>query len=88
MQYRSQFNILLYTYKALNNSAPVYLKELVCSYQPTRALRCEDWHLLKTPRIRTKTYSERRYGKAAATLRNSLPLHIQNVPSLKIKKTC
>ena len=27
-------------YKALNNEAPVYLRELLVDYQPTRALRC------------------------------------------------
>jgi hypothetical protein len=59
VQYRIKYKILLYTFKALSNLAPVYLQELVNAYQPTRALRSEDLQLLKAPRIRTKTYGER-----------------------------
>ena len=70
MQYRIKYKILLYTFKALNNLAPVYLQELVNANQPTRALRSEDLQLLKTPRILTKTYGERRLDKSAATLWN------------------
>jgi hypothetical protein len=32
-----KYKILLYTFKALSNLAPVYLQELVNAYQPTRA---------------------------------------------------
>jgi hypothetical protein len=34
--YRSQYNILMYTFKALQGTAPQYLMELVIPYQPTR----------------------------------------------------
>ena len=34
---RIEFKILLLTFKALNNMAPLYLKELIVPYQPTRA---------------------------------------------------
>jgi hypothetical protein len=39
VQYQIKYKILLYTFKALNNLAPVYLQELVNADQPTRALR-------------------------------------------------
>jgi hypothetical protein len=83
MQHRIKYKILLYTFKALNNLAPVYLQELVNAYQPSRALRSEDLQLLKAPRIRTKTYGERRLDKPAATLWNSLPQNIRHVQSVK-----
>jgi hypothetical protein len=35
VQYQIKYKILLYTFKALNNLAPVYLQELVNAYQPT-----------------------------------------------------
>ena len=73
VQYRIKYKILVYTFKALNNLAPVYLQELVNAYQPTRALRSEDFQWLKAPRIRTKTYGKRRFDTSAATLWNSLP---------------
>ena len=86
VQYRIKYKILLYTFKALNNLAPVYLQELVNAYQPTRALRSEDLQLLKAPRIRNKTYGERRLDKSAATLWNSLPQNIRHVQSVSIFK--
>ena len=36
---RIEFKILLMTYKALNNQAPDYIKELVVEYKPGRSLR-------------------------------------------------
>jgi hypothetical protein len=85
VQYRVKYKILLYTFKALINLAPVYLQELVNVYQPTRALRSEDLQLLKAPRIRTKTYGERRrLDKSAAILWNSLPQNIRHVQSVVI----
>ena len=72
MQYRIKYKILLYTFKA---------------YQPTRALRSEDLQLLKAPRIRTKTYGERRrLNKSAAIVWNSLPQNIRHVQSVVIFK--
>ena len=59
------------------------------AYQPTRALRSEDLQLLKAPRIRTKTYGERRLDKSTATLWNSLPQNIVQSVSIfkKLLKT-
>ena len=37
--FRDDFKLLVFTYKSMNNDAPVYLCELVCPYQPTRTLR-------------------------------------------------
>ena len=39
ISYRSQYKLMMYTYRALNDTDPVYLKELVVPYQPTRSLR-------------------------------------------------
>ena len=42
VQYRIQYKLLLYTFKALNGLAPIYLEELINIYQPTRSLRSEN----------------------------------------------
>ena len=53
---RSMFKILLYTFKALNCLAPVYLSDLLKLYQPNRSLRSEQKSLLTKPITRTKLY--------------------------------
>jgi hypothetical protein len=72
VHYRCQYQLLMYVFKSLHGSAPIYLQELVSVYQPTRSLRSENSALIKPPRIRTKTYGEWRFDKAAATLWNIL----------------
>ena len=86
VQYRIQYKLLLYTFKALNRLAPVYLEELINVYQPTRSLRSEHEMRLIQPRIRTKQYGERRFDKATANLWNSLPIHMRHERSIKLFK--
>ena len=54
VHYRCQYKLLMYVFKSLHGSAPVYLQELVSVYQPTRSLRSENCALIKPPRIRTR----------------------------------
>ena len=75
--YRSQYNILMYTFKAFQGTAPQYLEELVVPYQPTRSLRSESGAFLAVPTIRGVTYGNRCFRKAAATLWNNLPVTIR-----------
>ena len=69
---RSNYKILLYTYKSLNGLAPIYLSELIHKYKPTRSLRSESKSLLTKPVIKTSTYGNRRFDYSSATLWNSL----------------
>jgi hypothetical protein len=66
--YRTQYKLLLYVLKALNGLAPVYLKDLVTVYEPARKLLSENGMIVVQPKVRTKTYGERRFDKAASTL--------------------
>ena len=50
-QQRIDFKVLLLTYKALNNQAPLYLKELIEPYGPNRTLRSGAAGLLPITRI-------------------------------------
>ena len=86
VEFRSQYKLLLYVFKALNNLAPVYLKELIKPYKPARSLRSESASLLQVPSTRTKTYGERRFDKVAASLWNSLPVHLRVARSIAIFK--
>ncbi|CAC5423682.1 Fibrinogen-like protein 1,Tenascin,Ryncolin-2,Ryncolin-4,Angiopoietin-related protein 6,Angiopoietin-related protein 2,Angiopoietin-related protein 7,Ficolin-2,Ryncolin-1,Tenascin-R,Ryncolin-3,Ficolin-1,Fibrinogen C domain-containing protein 1 [Mytilus coruscus] len=69
-----------------NEEAPVYLQELVHIYKPMRALRSENAMIITTPRVRTKTYGERRFDKAAAVLWNNLPSDLRNIHSVNVFK--
>ena len=56
VQFRIQYKLLLYTSKALHGQGPIYLKELVSFYQPSRLLWSENVMMIQYPRSRTKTY--------------------------------
>ena len=86
VHYRCQYKLLMYVFKSLHGSAPIYLHQLVSVYQPTCSLRSENCALIKPPRIRTKTYGERRFDKAASTLWNILPGQMRNEQSLSCFK--
>ena len=73
---------------AQHGKAPSYLQELITPYKLNRALRSENSMFLHLPNdVRTKSYGERRFDKAAPTFWNSLPLSLWNVTSLDVFKT-
>ncbi|KAK2181450.1 hypothetical protein NP493_397g00018 [Ridgeia piscesae] len=82
---RVDFKLLVFTYKAMHNDAPVYLCELVCPYQPTRTLRSANNNMLQVKRTRTKA-GDCSFAVAAASLWNNLPTVINicdNLTSFK-----
>ncbi|XP_033747064.1 uncharacterized protein LOC117332287 [Pecten maximus] len=87
VEYRFQYKMLMYTYKALNGLAPMYLRDLVTPYVPSRSLRSEHENYLVEPKTRTKTYGDRRFDKAAASLWNRLPLKIRSARKIDSFKT-
>ena len=82
MRYPCQQKIFMHAFKCLCGSAPSYLRDLVHVHQPIWSLRSEDCSFLIEHRIRTKTYGERRFDKAAAILWNNLPGTLKNERSL------
>ncbi|KAK2140426.1 hypothetical protein LSH36_1353g00016 [Paralvinella palmiformis] len=54
--YRPLYKLLMYTYKVLNSTTPVYLEELVIPYHPRRSLISESGCLLCVPKTSTATY--------------------------------
>ena len=64
----------------------MYLKDHVTVYEPARTLRSENAMLVVQPKVRTKTYGERRFDKAASTLWNSLPSNIRHEHTIEAFK--
>ena len=71
---RVDFKILVLTYKAMHDEAPVYLCELERLYQPARALRSASSNSLEVKRTRTKA-GRGSFAVAAASLWNTLPCY-------------
>ena len=81
MARRVDFKILVLTYKAMHDEAPVYLYELVRPYQPARALRSASSNSLEVKRTRTKAGGGS-FAVAAASLWNTLPNFIKTCDTL------
>lgn len=87
VQYRCEYKLLLYVFKALHGNAPVYLQELIKLYRPARTLRSENSRLLCVPtNSRTKRYGDRRFDKAGSYLWNNLPSSLRNEQSINVFK--
>ena len=83
---RIKFKIILLTYKALHNCAPLYIKDLINPYVPARCLRSSSHNLLQQPRFNLQTYGGRAFSVASPALWNALPLNAKNSPSVAILK--
>ena len=83
---RIEFKILLLTYKALNGQAPLYLKELIVPYYPTRALRSQNAGLLVVPRISKTRMGGRAFSYQAPLLWNQLPDSVRGADTLSTFK--
>ena len=68
---RVEFKIVCIAYKCLNDSAPLYLRELIEPYQPSRVLRSSNSGLLKCPLVST-CFEERAFSSAGPRIWNSL----------------
>ena len=86
INYHIMFKILLITYKAPNNLAPSYIRDLLIPYIPSRQLRSSSKNLLSIPLVNLRTYGARAFSVAAPTLWNTLPSDIKNSPSVSVFK--
>ena len=83
---RVTYKLCVLVYKALHNSAPRYLCELVVPIASTvtsRRLRSADSHRIIEPRSRLK-FGDRGFSEAAPQTWNGLPLHVKTAPSLAL----
>ena len=79
---RIEYKLLLLTFRSLHGLAASYLSDLLSRYEPTRALRSADAHLLEVPRCRLRTQGEKAFSSAAPRLWNNLPLAMRATDSL------
>ena len=75
---RIVFKVLTLVYKSLHGLAPVYLQDLVYLHTPGRSLRSANQRQLSVPSVRTTTYGDRTFSKAAAVLWNGLPTELRS----------
>ena len=77
IQSRLDFKVLVQTYKALNEQAPGYVRDMLSVYTPSRTLRSQSSQNLVTPRFKSAIYGKRCFSLSAASLWNNLPRHIK-----------
>jgi hypothetical protein len=77
---RARFKVLVLVHRAVNNCGPVYLRELVSIYVPTRSLRSAGNRLLVRARTRCRA-GDASFAAAAADLWNGLPLPLRELTS-------
>ena len=79
---RINFKILVITFCGLRFKRPLYISELIHSYEPSRDLRSSSKDQLVQPRSNIKCYGSRSFAFAAATLWNQLPGSVRACDSL------
>ena len=73
IEHRIIYKVLLYTFKAIHDSAPAYVHELVKQYKPSRTLRSSSKSLLSIPTYKTETFGSRSFRVAAPNLWMNCP---------------
>ena len=73
---RIHFKIMVLVHRAVNDTGPVYLQELVNMYRPGRSLRSQSDRLRTRPRTRLRA-GDATSVSAAADLWNTLPLNLR-----------
>ena len=58
---RIQYKLLLLMFRSLHGLAASYITDLIIRYEPTRALRSADAHLLEVPRCKLCTQGDRHF---------------------------
>ncbi len=87
IKFHISYKIVLFTYKALNGLAPVYLTSLLSRYNPTRSLRSQNSVLLVLTRIAKSTKGSRTFSYLAPKLWDSLPDNVRGSDTLSLFKS-
>ena len=86
IKFRIDYKILLMTYKAMNNLAPTYIKDLLKPVTHTRGLRSVSRGDLQVPRTYS-SFGDRRFSVVAPILWNNLPQTIKEKDSVESFKS-
>ena len=77
IRYRTEYKLLLLTFKAIHHLAPSYLAHLLQLYHPTRTLRSSSDSLMMARKTHNRHYGDRAFCVAAPKLWNNLPLYMR-----------
>lgn len=77
VQFRIDFKILLFVFKALNGRAPEYISEILTLREHSRSLRSSNQLVLEVPRSKYKRWGDQAFAVAAPRLWNKLPPDIR-----------
>ena len=84
---RIEYKVALITHKVLSTGQPLYLRNLVTEYKPTRQLRSEGQRLLAKPSGPTSALGRRAFTCASETVWNKLPEDVRKTDELTIFKS-
>ena len=87
IRYRSEYKVLLLTYRILNNISSESLSSLIHRYEPRRALRSANENYLSRPSIPKNKYGQRAMSNLAPFLWNSIPSAVRKAASVDQFKT-
>ena len=76
---RIHYKIIYFTFKAIQQTSPTYLNELIKQYAPTRPLRSASQNLITPVTTRTQSFGARMFSAAAPQLWNSLPNSMRSI---------
>ncbi len=84
VKYRVKFKIALLVHKGLNNTAPIYISELLIPKPSSDrwTVRSDDQELLHILKTNCKTLGDWSFAHAAPQLWNSLPLNVRNCDNI------
>ena len=83
---RIEYKILLFTYKALNDAAPAYIRDMLKVRESVRSLRSSSQVQLDPPTTRLRTFGDKSFEKAAPELWNVLPESVKSAQSVNLFK--
>ena len=83
---RIEYKIAVLCFNALQTSEPLYLKDLLCPYAPTRDLRSQNSKFLEVPRSKLKRYGDRAFSIVGPSVWNSLPFSLRSACNVAIFK--
>ena len=87
VEYRIKFKVLLLTYRAIHQTGPSYLSDLITVRRPALNLRSSHSIRLDPPRTNLPTMGGRAFCAAARNLWNALPEKPRNSSSVESFKT-
>ena len=86
IRYRILYKVLVSTFQAVHNLAPMYITDLISLYEPGRQLRSASRSLLTVPRHNLERFGRRGFSVNAPHLWNDLPDNLRLIDSVILFK--